>query len=327
MKHFLRFRTFLSLTLIVPITAFAQNAAATVGEGFGTFAGLVSTFTTTVVKATATLLLSLALIAFFWGIVQFIWGSRQGDATKAKNGKDFMVWGMIALFVMFSVYGIIRFGQGILFGNSDVTTIKIPSFDFGSGSSQNTSGLNSRNTSGLDPRNTSGLGGSQLAGQQAVERQISAINQASAEIRANGGNPNQIGTSPAECVAKGGSQSACAAAFPVPVTGSETGNTGFDNCIAGGNGVGECRRMYPSPSCDPGWHMGSTGCVPDEGESGSVTTQSCGAVGLEPNADNSECVDASGAVDNGSGQDQDTTTSSNTNSEEADQLCASCMDI
>jgi hypothetical protein len=41
-----------------------------------------------------------------------------------------MIYGLIGLFVMFSVYGIIKFGQGILFGTKDVSTITIPEINF-----------------------------------------------------------------------------------------------------------------------------------------------------------------------------------------------------
>ena len=40
-----------------------------------------------------------------------------------------MTWGLVALFVMFSVYGIVRLSQSVLFNNKDVNTIDIPSFD------------------------------------------------------------------------------------------------------------------------------------------------------------------------------------------------------
>lgn len=49
----------------------------------------------------------IATIVFFYGIVQFIWSAE--DDAKRKQGKDAMVWGIIGLVVMFSVYGIIHF--------------------------------------------------------------------------------------------------------------------------------------------------------------------------------------------------------------------------
>lgn len=50
---------------------------------------------------------SLALLVFFWGIVKYI---ASADDEKSKDsGKRLMIGGVIGLFVMFSVFGLIRF--------------------------------------------------------------------------------------------------------------------------------------------------------------------------------------------------------------------------
>lgn len=120
----------------LPFLAFAQTAT-NVAVGIGTFAGLVDALTGTIIKSLATLLLSIALLVFFYGIVEYIWAKRKGDATGAKTGNQFMTWGLVALFVMFSVYGIIKLAQNTLFGGIDVTTIRIPDINFKSGTSNN----------------------------------------------------------------------------------------------------------------------------------------------------------------------------------------------
>lgn len=53
------------------------------------------------------LLTGLAVAAFIWGIVQYIFYA--GDEKKKKSGKDIMGYGIIALFVLFSFWGIVRF--------------------------------------------------------------------------------------------------------------------------------------------------------------------------------------------------------------------------
>ena len=53
--------------------------------------------------------IALAILVFFWGIVKYIF---QSDNEKEKGiGKSFMVWGVVALTVMVSVWGIIEFFQ------------------------------------------------------------------------------------------------------------------------------------------------------------------------------------------------------------------------
>lgn len=48
---------------------------------------------------------SLAFLAFFWGIAKYIFSA--GDEQKKASGKDVMLYGLIALFVMVSVWGLI----------------------------------------------------------------------------------------------------------------------------------------------------------------------------------------------------------------------------
>jgi TRAP-type C4-dicarboxylate transport system permease small subunit len=54
------------------------------------------------------ILAALALLVFIWGLVKYIWAA--GSDEKA-SGKNIMVGGVVALFVLFSVFGIVRFLQ------------------------------------------------------------------------------------------------------------------------------------------------------------------------------------------------------------------------
>ena len=149
-----------ALLVTLPLSLQAQTAA-DVSKGIGTFDSIITKVTETVVKSTASLLLALALLAFFWGIVEYIWAKRSGDAKGVADGSKFMVSGLIALFVMFSVYGIVKFAQGTLFGNADMTSITIPNINFGGSSN---SSINKTNPLGGNPNsganNTNPVGGS-----------------------------------------------------------------------------------------------------------------------------------------------------------------------
>lgn len=50
---------------------------------------------------------AIALLAFFWGLTKFI--SKSGDSKNNAEGKNLMIWGTVALFVMVSVWGLVRF--------------------------------------------------------------------------------------------------------------------------------------------------------------------------------------------------------------------------
>lgn len=145
------FLTFLLLPSIV--SAEATIAGAT--TGVTNLSSLVTTITTSLVAALGTLLLAAGVVAFFWGVVQYIWGVREGDGTKIKNGNQFMLWAVIALFVMFSVYGIIQVAQSLIPG-LNATTIKIPRFDFQTGQGE---GTNAGNGGGLPVGTGAGNGG------------------------------------------------------------------------------------------------------------------------------------------------------------------------
>jgi uncharacterized membrane protein YidH (DUF202 family) len=55
------------------------------------------------------LLISFAVAAFLWGLVKFI--KNSDDERAHEEGKTFMIWGIIALFVMVSFWGIVGFIQ------------------------------------------------------------------------------------------------------------------------------------------------------------------------------------------------------------------------
>jgi len=56
------------------------------------------------------ILVGVALLVFFWGLAKFIFRVG-GDEKAVEAGKKLMLWGLLALFVMLSVWGIITFFQ------------------------------------------------------------------------------------------------------------------------------------------------------------------------------------------------------------------------
>ena len=66
------------------------------------------------------IVVAIALLAFFWGIIKFIFG---GEEAK-KEGKTLMIWGLVGLFVMVSVWGLVRFiGNALGIGQGDTITV------------------------------------------------------------------------------------------------------------------------------------------------------------------------------------------------------------
>ena len=53
------------------------------------------------------LMFAVATVVFVWGIVQFL--ARSGSDEARDIGKKHMVWGLVGMIIMVSVYGIIAF--------------------------------------------------------------------------------------------------------------------------------------------------------------------------------------------------------------------------
>ncbi len=115
--------SFILASIGVPLLVSAQT-------NFSSLGTLIGNFRTNVVEALGMLAITAAVVAFFFGVVQFIWASREGKDTEMTKGKNFMLWGLIALFVMFSVWGIIKFAQSFFGPDMSSTNITIPSFKF-----------------------------------------------------------------------------------------------------------------------------------------------------------------------------------------------------
>ncbi len=62
-----------------------------------------------IINSLIVVVVGLSLLVFFKGLVSFIMKSGSGDAKSHADGRNLMIWGIIALFVMVSVWGILRF--------------------------------------------------------------------------------------------------------------------------------------------------------------------------------------------------------------------------
>ncbi len=60
----------------------------------------------TILNYTIPVIITLALIYFLWGVGRFILSA--GDEQKRGEARNIMVWGIIALFVMVSVWGLVN---------------------------------------------------------------------------------------------------------------------------------------------------------------------------------------------------------------------------
>jgi VIT1/CCC1 family predicted Fe2+/Mn2+ transporter len=93
-----------------PMVASAAVAHRTLGD-------LITTATEVIWLAVP---FGLLLLLFFWSMAQLV--MTTGDAEKRKQAKQRIVWGIIAIFVIFSLGGLIAAINGTFFGGDSLQT-------------------------------------------------------------------------------------------------------------------------------------------------------------------------------------------------------------
>ncbi len=93
-------------TFSVPILVSAQISTPTTFKEFIIL--LIS-----IVQLAIPVVAALTMLVFFWGLAKFIFHADNED--KIEEGRKMMFWGVIAIFVMFSVWGLIAFLNNSVF--------------------------------------------------------------------------------------------------------------------------------------------------------------------------------------------------------------------
>ena len=76
-----------------------------------------------IIQTATPIVVALALIFFFYGLAKYILNAS--DEEKKKEGRAIMIWGIIALFVIVSVWGLVRV-IGNTFNIDREQTITVP---------------------------------------------------------------------------------------------------------------------------------------------------------------------------------------------------------
>jgi|SRR3989344_601922 len=83
-------------TLAFPLLASAQTLVDTL------------LFMSNILNGVIGLFITLAIVTFFWGLIKYLFNQ---DAENAQEGIKIMFWGVVAIFVMVSIWGIIGLVQ------------------------------------------------------------------------------------------------------------------------------------------------------------------------------------------------------------------------
>ncbi len=147
------------LASILITSLFNTYAVAGFGSGIKYF---IDDITTNIVATVGYLFMTVSVVVFLFGMVEFVLAQREGKDAGIKAGKNMMTWGILALFVIFSVPGIINFMQRTLSQGTSTDfsqrNINVPRFQFGGSDPSITP--QAVQTGNMGITNTSGLGGS-----------------------------------------------------------------------------------------------------------------------------------------------------------------------
>ena len=66
---------------------------------------LLDKMITLIIDPALRVVFTLGLFLFLWGVVEFLFKLSKGEVSK--EGKNHMIWGLVGMLIMVSVYGII----------------------------------------------------------------------------------------------------------------------------------------------------------------------------------------------------------------------------
>jgi hypothetical protein len=121
-KNLFKLASLVSLVAFTPIIAFAASCFDTYRSiaGGSKLGDLFNYVTCTINSSVIPLIFGIALVSFIWGVVQYV--INNDEEAKKAQGRQFMIWGIVALTVMIGVWGLV----GVLGGTFGIKTNLLP---------------------------------------------------------------------------------------------------------------------------------------------------------------------------------------------------------
>ena len=105
---------------VSPTIALAQGAPDPCPAEINNAMAVLNLLGCIITKSVIPLLVLLSVVVFIFGVVKYI--GNAGDSKNREEGRNFMIYGIVALFVMVSVWGFVSILQGT-FGLSNSVLI------------------------------------------------------------------------------------------------------------------------------------------------------------------------------------------------------------
>ncbi|MFT5280903.1 MAG: uncharacterized membrane protein YidH (DUF202 family) [Flavobacteriaceae bacterium] len=114
LKHFTARFCYVFGFLLVPGLVFAQSGASTCDRGSGSLGTFVDYITCILSKGVVQLLIAIAVVVFIMGVIKYIMNAENPE--KRTEGKNFMIYSIVAITVMVSVWGLVAILSNTVFG-------------------------------------------------------------------------------------------------------------------------------------------------------------------------------------------------------------------
>lgn len=98
MKQSLKLALWTGVAYALPVVALAQNITS-IESGFDRVFNIIN-------KYIIPLAFAWAIVMFLWGVVKFV--TSGGDQKKREESRNMMIYGIVAIFVMTSVWGLVN---------------------------------------------------------------------------------------------------------------------------------------------------------------------------------------------------------------------------
>ena len=72
--------------------------------------GLIGTLNIVVIP----FIIALAFFFFVWGVIRYFFLDNKGDEGKLKEGREFILWGIVGLVLIFSIWGLVNIALSTL---------------------------------------------------------------------------------------------------------------------------------------------------------------------------------------------------------------------
>ena len=89
----------------IPVKSFISPLLAFAGEGSSDGIRHLLGIAAGIIQALIPIVIGLAVLVFLWGVLKYVLSTSDGGKGE---GRTFMLWGIIALFVMVSVWGLVN---------------------------------------------------------------------------------------------------------------------------------------------------------------------------------------------------------------------------